>query len=126
MDRRWLFGTSAKNTPPSVAILAQVLIILAQGAVNHVNERVEGLESQVASSSAATMEATSAVTTCESKMQQLQTSLQQLSANIATKADFTGTLQQAMEHQSKELRLLLAKRSPDATPTNESKLPRNC
>ena len=87
-----------------------------QGAVNHVNAKVEGLESQVASASACSMEASSAVATCETKLQHLESSLQQLSSNIATKADLTGALQEAMEHQSKELRLLLAKRSPDATP----------
>ena len=96
-----------------------------QGAVNHVNEKVGGLESQVASASPCSMEASAAVATCESKLQHLESSLQQLSANIATQADLTGALQQAMEHQSKELRLVLAQRSPDVTPTNESKLPRN-
>ena len=97
----------------------------AIGDLRRISKARSAMESQVASASTSSMEASQAVTAYKNKLQHLQNSFQQLSANIATQADLNGALQQAMEHQSKELRLLLAKRSPDATPTNEPKLPRN-
>ena len=92
-----------------------------QTAVNQVNVRVQ--EAQDIAATAA-MEAEALATKQDHRIQQVENAVQQLSISIVTKADLTGALSAAMEQQSKELRLLLAKRSPDATPTNDSKAQR--
>ena len=92
-----------------------------QTAVNQVNVRVQ--EAQDIAATAA-MEAEALATKQDHRIQQVENAVQQLSISIVTKADLTGALSAAMEQQSKELRLLLAKRSPDATPTNDTKAQR--
>ena len=89
--------------------------------MNQVNVRVQ--EAHDIASTAA-MEAEALATKQDHRIQQVENAVQQLSISIVTKADLTGALSAAMEQQSKELRLLLAKRSPDATPTNDSKAQR--
>ena len=92
-----------------------------QTAVNQVNERVQ--EAHDLASTAA-MESEALAAKQDHRIQQVENAVQQLSVSIVTKADLTGALSAAMEQQSKELRALRAKRSLDATPTNESKAQR--
>ena len=92
-----------------------------QSAVNQVNARVQ--EVQTAASSSA-MELEALVARQDHRMAQVESNVQQLSAALVTKADLTAALAAAMESQNRELRSFLAKRSPDATPTGDSKAPR--
>ena len=92
--------------------------VQVQHAVNQVNARAQ--EVQAATSSTA-MELEALAVKQDHRVAQVESSAQQLSAALVTKADLTAALAVAMESQSKELRSFLAKRSPDATPTGDSK-----
>ena len=94
-----------------------------QSAVNTVNRRVEEVESQAAATS---MELQSNFLQHEHRLQGIESSMQSLSSTMVTKLDLQESLRQAMEAQTKDIRLMLAcpKRSPDASPNHESKASR--
>ena len=100
----------------------QDLQLQMQQAVNVVNQRVDVIQSQNATSS---MEASATLAQQEQRLGQLETSMQNLSANVVTKVDLADALRSAMENQTREIRQMLAKRTPDASPAHEAKAPRN-
>ena len=100
----------------------QELQVQMQQAVNVVNQRVDVIQSQNATAS---MEASATFAQQEQRLGQLEVSMQNLSANVVTKVDLADALRSAMENQTREIRQMLAKRTPDASPAHEAKAPRN-
>ena len=92
-----------------------------QQTVNQVNVKVQEAHNTAASCA---METEALLQSQETRVTQLEASVQQLSNQIVTKADLQDALKSAMEIQSREIRTFLAKRSPDVTPTNDPKAPR--
>ena len=100
----------------------QELQAQVQQAINVVNQRVDVVQSQTAATS---LETSSTLMQQDQRLGQLEASMQSLSANVVTKVDLTDALRQAMETQAREIRQMLAKRSPEASPAHDAKAPRN-
>ena len=93
-----------------------------QQAVNMVSQRVDAVQTQAAASS---METSAVFAQQDQRLSQLESSMQTLTTNVATKVDLAEALRSAMEGQAREIRAMLAKRSPEASPAHEAKAARN-
>ncbi|CAE7844766.1 unnamed protein product [Symbiodinium necroappetens] len=58
----------------------------------------------------------------EERLGSVEQSVQSLADKVVTKVDLSTALQAAMEQQTRDLRSLLAKRSPDCTPSSDPKM----
>ena len=92
-----------------------------QKPVNSVNQRVTTVETSVAAE--INQIKTTAVQQGQ-RLQLLEQNIHSISSTMVTKADLSVTLKEALQQPVQDLRGLLAKRSPDVTPTNEAKAPR--
>ena len=88
-----------------------------QAAVNTVNHRVTAIETHVNNS---VKEVHTAVMGQDSRIQQLEANFNGLSNTVVTKTDLAQALREAFDSQTRDIRSMLAKRSPDATPTNDT------
>ena len=89
-----------------------------QRAVNTVGGRVTTMESQVAN---VVQTVEKQVSSQEARLQHVEASMAEVSNSMVTKLDLSQALKEAFESQSRDIRLLLAKRSPDATPSHDAK-----
>ena len=87
-----------------------------QQAVNTVNQRVAAVESHV---NGTAMELQASKLDQDNKIQQLEAGMTSLTNAMVTKADLSQALREAFDSQTKDIRSMLAKRSPEVTPTND-------
>ena len=92
-----------------------------QKAVNTVGARVTTMESQVATA-VTSME--HQISSQDGRLKHVEASMAEVSSAMVTKLELSQALKEAFETQSRDIRHLLAKRSPDATPTHEAKASR--
>ena len=92
-----------------------------QGAVNEINQKVLEVENRVTTRST---EAEAVVKCQEDRLQKVEQGMQAISSAMVTKNDLSQALKEAFESQSRDLRAMLAKRSPDVTPTGDNKVSR--
>ena len=92
-----------------------------QSAVNEINKKVLDVESQV---DATNMEVADTMKSQEVRLQKVEYGMQTISSAMVTKNDLAQALKEAFESQSRDLRSMLSKRSPHATPTGEAKASR--
>ena len=129
-----LSDTTAANLPtrgPTGTLMAEMredlnsklqdLQAEMQRAVNTVGARVTTMESQVAT---VVKSVETQITGQDERLRQVESSVAEVSSTMMTKADLSLALKEAFEGQSRDIRLLLAKRSPEATPTHEAKASR--
>ena len=92
-----------------------------QSAVNEINKKVLDVESQV---DATNMEVADTMKSQEVRLQKVEYGMQTIPSAMVTKNDLAQALKEAFESQSRDLRSMLSKRSPDAAPTGEAKASR--
>ena len=86
--------------------------------ISGLGNRIEVTESSVQERLAETREQQ---VSQNSRLDRLEQGLQQVADNVVTKVDLTAALQTAMEQQGREIRSMLAKRTPEVTPSHDIK-----
>ena len=85
--------------------------------MNSVNDRVSNVETGLAKE---VSQVKAKAEQQDQRLHSLEQNLGNISASMVTKSDLSVTLKEALQQQVQDLRGLLAKRSPDVTPTSDA------